>query len=90
VTEPNPTESQPPRHPDGGSAAQRHLLLVKSGQRWMFRYTPGDEVKLMEELVVLADDPESDLDWFDAAVLSHQMGQCLLHQFNGMLKCQAR
>lgn len=68
--------------PDG----QRQLVLVKQGQRYIFRYAPGDEAQMLESLIELARDPESELTWFDAAVLSHQMGQRLGKQLDHYLK----
>jgi hypothetical protein len=53
----------------------RELVLVKQGQRYIFRYSAGQEARLLEGLSEMAGDPRNDLDWFDAAVLSHQMGQ---------------
>jgi 3-oxoacyl-[acyl-carrier-protein] synthase III len=53
----------------------RQLTLVKQEQRWVFRYAPGEEKQLIEQLIAQARDPASRLDWFDVAVLSHQMGE---------------
>lgn len=64
----------------------RQVVLVKHGQRYVFRYTPGQETKLIQGLVEMAGDPQSQLDWFDAAVLSHQMGQRLSKQLENILK----
>lgn len=68
-----------PVTPEGAVASatgeQRQLVLVKHGQRYIFRYAPGDEAGMLENLIELARDPKSDLTWFDAAVLSHQMGK---------------
>ncbi len=55
--------------------ATRQLTLVKQDQHWVFRYAPGEERKMMRQLVDAARDPASRLDWFDVAVLSHQMGE---------------
>ena len=53
----------------------RDFVLVKDGRRLVFRCAPGDETQLIQRLAEMAEDPESELTWFDAAVLSHQMGQ---------------
>lgn len=60
--------------PDPGPG-QRQVVLVKRGQRYIFRYTPGDESSVLTSLVAMAKDPACPLDWYDAAVLSHQMGR---------------
>lgn len=81
------TEQQQPALPQPTSAdSARQLVLMKHGRRYIFRYAPGEEVKLLDELVCLAGDPTSELDWFDAAVLSHQMGQRFGHVFENLLK----
>jgi hypothetical protein len=62
------------------SVAARQLSLAKEGQRFVFRYCLGCESELLSCFVEMANDPESDFDWFDAAVLSYQMGQQLTRQ----------
>jgi hypothetical protein len=54
--------------------------MVKGPQRFVFRYAEGCEAELLGSFVALANDPESDFDWFDAAVLSYQMGQQLARE----------
>lgn len=51
------------------------LTLVKDRQRFIFRYAEGQEAALLASFVELAAKPDSDFDWFDAAVLSYKMGQ---------------
>lgn len=84
----NPFQDQP--HEDhssipGGSAmpadeAQRQLALVKNGHRYVFHYSAGQESELLERLSNMARDPGCKLEMFDAAVLSHQVGQRLGQQ----------
>ncbi len=57
--------------------AQRCLSMVKGGHRYVFRYAEGCEAELLSAFVAMANDPESEFDWFDAAVLSYQMGRRL-------------
>jgi hypothetical protein len=49
--------------------------MVKGRHRFLFRYPEGMESDLLASFVSLANDPASEFDWFDAAVLSYQMGQ---------------
>ena len=63
-------ESSPPQ-----SADEHELVLVKQGQRYVFRCPHGQEYDLFKRLADQVRDPDVDLNWFDAAVLSHQMGQ---------------
>ncbi|NLE30611.1 MAG: hypothetical protein GX629_13175 [Phycisphaerae bacterium] len=58
----------------------RQISLVKGAQRYVFRYSPGNEPEIIETFVDLADDIESEFDWFDAAVLSYQMGKQMTRQ----------
>lgn len=62
--------------PNGG----RELLLVKDGQRYTFRCAPGQEPQLLDQIIEMARDPGSDLQWFDAAMLSHQLGARMVDQ----------
>ncbi|MFP4052500.1 MAG: hypothetical protein ACLFV7_01385 [Phycisphaerae bacterium] len=51
----------------------RTLSIEKDGHLFMFRYTPGCEDYVVEELVRLAEDPDHRVDWLDAATLSFQV-----------------
>lgn len=74
-------EPQPQLHTEQqGDGEARELVLVKNGQRYVFRCAPGEEPALLTKLGDLVRDPDIDLDWFDAAVLSHQIGQRLGRQ----------
>lgn len=53
----------------------RQLSLVKGQHRFVFRYQAGDEAEVINSVAMLAADPNSGFDWFDAAVLSYQMGR---------------
>ncbi|MFQ5428874.1 MAG: hypothetical protein ACE5E1_01080 [Phycisphaerae bacterium] len=57
--------------------AVRQLSLVKGQHRYLFRYRPGNEADVIGAFASLASDGASDFDWFDAAVLSYQMGRRL-------------
>lgn len=50
-------------------------ITKKDGRRFVFRYTLGDEPRLLAGLADMARDPASGLDWFDVATLSDQLGQ---------------
>jgi 3-oxoacyl-[acyl-carrier-protein] synthase III len=66
---PTDTSSQP------NPATPRQLTLEKQGRRWVFRYAPGQETQMLHSLADAARTGDSDFDWFDAAVLAHQMGE---------------
>jgi len=68
------------------SNESRQLTLVKKGQYYLFRYNAGDEAALIQTLITKAEDPGCALDWFDAAVLSHQMGHRMAAEMQALLK----
>jgi hypothetical protein len=53
--------------------ATRTLSLAKAGHRYVFRYSPGCEEAVMDQIMRLAEDAECDFDWLDAATLSLQV-----------------
>jgi hypothetical protein len=57
--------------------AVRQLSLVKGKHRYVFRYQTGREADIIAAFAAMAADNASDFDWFDAAVLSYQMGRRL-------------
>lgn len=57
--------------------AVRQLSLVKGKHRYVFRYQTGREADIIAAFASMAADEASDFDWFDAAVLSYQMGRRL-------------
>lgn len=55
----------------------RQLSLVKGEERFVFRYQAGQEAEVIDAFASMASDWRSEFDWFDAAVLSYQMGRRL-------------
>ncbi len=55
----------------------RQLSLVKGEERFVFRYQAGQEAEVIDAFASMASDRASVFDWFDAAVLSYQMGRRL-------------
>lgn len=55
----------------------RQLSLVKGQHKYVFRYQAGREADIIASFADLAADEQHDFDWFDAAVLSYQMGRRL-------------
>lgn len=55
----------------------RQLSLVKGGHRYVFRYQAGREADIIAAFAEMAADSGTGFDWFDAAVLSYQMGRRL-------------
>lgn len=55
----------------------RQLALVKGEERFIFRYQAGQEAEVIDAFAEMAADPNNEFDWFDAAVLSYQIGRRL-------------
>ncbi len=53
------------------------LSLVKGAEHFCFRYEVGQESKILDALIEMVRCRDLNFDWFDAAVLSHQLGQHL-------------
>jgi hypothetical protein len=69
--------------------ATKTLSLVKGKQQFRFKYEPGEEAAVLESLVELVKRHDVPFDWFDAAVLSHQLGQNLAKELKGYLPKKA-
>ena len=61
------------------------LSLVKGRHHFCFKYEAGDEAKVLESLVEMVNRRDLPFDWFDAAVLSHQLGQHLAKELKALL-----
>ena len=67
------------------AAEMKTLSLMKGGQHFCFRYEVGQESKVLEALVETVNRRDLPFDWFDAAVLSHQLGQHLAKELKAYL-----
>ena len=65
------------------------LSLTKGKHHFCFRYEKGQETLVLGALVDLVNRKEHAFDWFDAAVLSHQLGQHLAKEFRSYLPKKA-
>jgi len=63
----------------------RMLSLVKGQHTYCFRYEVGQEVKVLDALVEMVRKTRQQFDWFDAAVLSHQLGRHLAKELRARL-----
>jgi hypothetical protein len=70
-------------------SSMKTLNLVKGKQQFCFRYEVGQESKVLESLIEMVNRRELTFDWFDAAVLSHQLGQHLAKELKGYLPKKA-
>ena len=66
-------------------AQMKTLSLVKGGQIFCFRYEVGQEAVVLDSLIESVNRRDLPFDWFDAAVLSHQLGQHLAKELKDFL-----
>lgn len=57
------------------SRDRRLVTLTKQEHRFIFEYEAGDELKLLDTLVEMVKRKDPAFDWFDAAVVAHQVGE---------------
>jgi len=65
------------------------LSLVKGRDHFCFRYEIGQESKVLDALLDMVNRRDMAFDWFDAAVLSHQLGQHLAKELKAYLPKKA-
>jgi hypothetical protein len=74
----------------GNNAAQiKTLSLMKGKEHFCFRYEVGQETKVLDALIEMVNRRDMHFDWFDAAVLSHQLGQHLAKELKRFLPKKA-
>lgn len=61
------------------------ISLVKGKHTFCFRYAEGDENNVLDALADMVKRRDLPFDWFDAAVLSHQLGQHLSKELQAFL-----
>jgi hypothetical protein len=76
-----PDEQPAPRPP-------RTLSLVKGQHTFFFRYEAGGENQVLDTLAEMVKRRDVPFDWFDAAVLSHQLGRHLSKEIDALLPKQ--
>ena len=69
--------------------ATKTLSLMKGKEQFCFRYELGEESRVLDAMVDLVNRRELAFDWFDAAVLSHQLGQHLAKELKSFLPKKA-
>lgn len=71
------------------AATMKTLSLVKGKDHFCFRYEVGHESKVLDALIDMVHRRDTAFDWFDAAVLSHQLGQHLAKELKSFLPKKA-
>jgi hypothetical protein len=65
------------------------LSLVKGRHHYCFRYHTGEEAQVLDSLVEMVNRRDLPFDWFDAAIMSHQLGQHLAKELKAFLPKKA-
>ena len=60
---------------------QRELMLIKRNTRHTYRCAVGEEQQMIATLRELAAQPDSDIDLFDVALLSHELGRRIAQDY---------
>jgi hypothetical protein len=74
-----PVEVQPQRvvYEGAGEGDERELVLVRGDGRAVIRYRMGEEAGVFKQIEELAEDQTTIVDWYDAALMAHEMGKRL-------------
>ena len=70
-------------------AEMKTLSLVKGEQYYCFRYEVGQEVHVLDALAEMVRKSRNQFDWFDAAILSHQLGRHLAKELKAHMPKKA-
>lgn len=60
--------------PKGNNHSYR-VILVKGEQQWRFEWELGQETRTIQAITEIAESPDTDFDWFDAAMVCHEMSK---------------
>jgi hypothetical protein len=66
-------------------AEMKTLSLMKGNQFYCFRYEVGEETKVLDAMIEMVHKTHRHFDWFDAAILSHQLGKHLAKELKARL-----
>lgn len=74
-----------PANTSGTTGELKTLSLVKGQNYFCFRYEVGQEGKVLDALVDMVHKTERKFDWFDAAILAHQLGRHLAKELKSYM-----
>ena len=63
----------------------RLIRLAKNGHEFRLAYQQGDEPQVLEALIDMVGRRDLPFDWFDAAVMSHQLGEHLAKELQALV-----
>ncbi|MDP6541164.1 MAG: hypothetical protein QF444_05155 [Phycisphaerales bacterium] len=53
--------------------SSHRVVLMKGEVQWRFAWNNGEEAVAVKAITDIAKSPENDFDWFDAAMVCHEM-----------------
>ena len=60
---------------DKKNSHSHRVVLVKGNARWRFEWETGQEIKTVRVITEIAQSSQTDFDWFDAAMVCHEMSK---------------
>jgi hypothetical protein len=61
--------------PNKNTIIPHRVVLVKGEHHWRFEWSPGQEISAVRAITDIAKSSETDFDWFDAAMVCHEMSK---------------
>jgi hypothetical protein len=61
--------------PKDTEKTSHRVVLVKGEDQWRFVWESGQEVATVEAITAIAKSPDTDFDWFDAAMVCHEISK---------------
>jgi hypothetical protein len=61
--------------PNKNTKTSHRVVLVKGEHHWRFEWSPGQEIPAVKAITEIAKSTETDFDWFDAAMVCHEMSK---------------
>jgi len=61
--------------PKNTEKTSHRVVLVKGEDQWRFEWQSGQELETVEAITAIAKSPDTDFDWFDAAMVCHEMSK---------------
>ena len=61
--------------PQNSEKTSHRVVLVKGEDHWRFEWQSGQELEAVEAITEIAKSTDTDFDWFDAAIICHEMSR---------------
>jgi len=61
--------------PNKNNISSHRVVLVKGEHQWRFEWQSGQEITAVKAIADIAKSPDADFDWFDAAMICHEMSK---------------